>query len=72
MRMSRLWCGGACQLVDAEERWGKGKEMARHDDDDDDVQLRVPVGPVPLQVLPDRDGLLDEVVKVLGDLGSQT
>lgn len=37
-----------------------------------DVQLGVPVGPVPLQVLPDRDGLLDEVVKVLGDRGGQT
>ena len=69
--MSRLWCGGACQLVDAEERWGKGQEMARHDDHDD-VQFGVPVGPVPLQVLPDRDGLLDEVVKVLGDRGGQT
>jgi len=38
----------------------------------DDLQLGVPVGPVPLHVLPDGDSLLDEVVKVLRDLGSQT
>ncbi len=28
-------------------------------------------GPVPLKMLPDRDGLLDEVVQVLGDRRSK-
>ena len=37
-----------------------------------DVQLGVPVGPVPLHVLPDGNSLLDEVVEVLGDGRSQT
>jgi len=32
-----------------------------------DIQLGVLVGTVSLEVLSDRDGLLDEVVKVLGD-----
>jgi hypothetical protein len=36
------------------------------------IQLRVLVATVPLEVLSDRDGLLDEVVKVLGDGRSET
>lgn len=36
-----------------------------------DIQLGVLVGTVSLEVLSDRDGLLDEVVKVLGDGGGE-
>jgi hypothetical protein len=37
-----------------------------------DIQLGVLVGTVSLEVLSDRDGLLDEVVKVLGDGWGET
>ena len=33
-------------------------------------ELAIPVLPVPLQMLPDGDGLLDKVVDVLGQGGS--
>ena len=36
--------------------------------DEDEAELGVHVRPVPVQVLPDRDGLLDEEVEVLGHL----
>ena len=32
-------------------------------------ELSIPVLPVPLKMLPDGDGLLDQVVAVLGQLG---
>jgi hypothetical protein len=38
----------------------------------EDIQLGVLVGSVSLEVLSDRDGLLDEVVKVLGDGWGET
>ena len=39
--------------------------------DEDEPELGVLVLPVPLQVLPDVDSLLDEVVDVLGEVGRQ-
>lgn len=39
----------------------------REDHSEGNIQLGVLVGTVSLEVLSDRDGLLDEVVKVLGD-----
>ena len=33
-------------------------------------ELGIPVLPVPLKMLPDGDGLLDQVVAILGQLGS--
>lgn len=39
--------------------------------DEDEPELGVDVRPVPLEVLPDGDGLLDEEVEVLGHLGGQ-
>ena len=40
--------------------------------DEDKPKLGILVLAVPLQVLPDADGLLDQVVDVLGEVGSQT
>ena len=40
--------------------------------DQDEPELSIAVLPVPLQVLAHRHGLLDEAVKVLGDLGGST
>jgi hypothetical protein len=40
--------------------------------DEDEPELDVHVGPVPVQVLPDGDGLLDEEVEVLGHLRRET
>ena len=39
--------------------------------DEDEAELGVLVLPVPLEVLPHRDGLLDEEVEVLGHLGRE-
>lgn len=36
--------------------------------DEDEAELGIHVRPVPVEVLPDRDGLLDEEVEVLGQL----
>lgn len=48
-----------------------GQELYKYDMGID-LQLGVLVATVPLEVLSDRDGLLDEVVKVLGDGRSET
>lgn len=40
--------------------------------DENEAELGVSVLAVPLEVLSDRDGLLNQVVEVLGDLGGKT